>query len=68
MSSRICHIPMATKKCVDVLAFNIVSRTSDADDVSEMAETTDMMIGLKGDKGDKGDGLDYNNDSKKSHL
>ena len=41
------------RKCVvDVLAFNIVPKTSDADDVTEMAKTTDIMIGLKGDKGD----------------
>jgi len=41
------------QKCVvDVLAFNIVPKTSEADDVSEMAKTTDIMIGLKGDKGD----------------
>lgn len=37
------------RKCVvDVLAFNIVSKTSEADDVSEMAKTTDIMIGLRG--------------------
>ncbi len=41
------------QKCVvDVLAFNIVPKTSEADDVTEMAKTTDIMIGLKGDKGD----------------
>ena len=41
------------RKCVvDVLAFNIVPKTSEADDVTEMAKTTDIMIGLKGDKGD----------------
>ena len=46
------------QKCVvDVLAFNIVPKTSEADDVTEMAKTTDIMIGLKGDKGDKGDPL-----------
>jgi len=46
------------RKCVvDVLAFNIVPKTSEADDVSEMAKTTDIMIGLKGDKGDTGIGL-----------
>jgi hypothetical protein len=40
------------RKCVvDVLAFNIVPKTSEADDVTEMAKTTDIMIGLKGDKG-----------------
>ena len=37
------------RKCVvDVLAFNIVPKTSEADDVSEMAKTTDIMIGLRG--------------------
>ena len=37
------------QKCVvDVLAFNIVPKTSEADDVSEMAKTTDIMIGLRG--------------------
>jgi hypothetical protein len=37
------------QKCVvDVLAFNIVPKTSEADDVSEMAKTTDIMIGLNG--------------------
>src|SRR5690554_2732520 len=41
------------QKCVvDVLAFNIVPKTSEADDITEMAKTTDIMIGLKGDKGD----------------
>jgi hypothetical protein len=40
------------RKCVvDVLAFNIVPKTSEADDITEMAKTTDIMIGLKGDKG-----------------
>jgi GAF domain-containing protein len=40
------------QKCVvDVLAFNIVPKTSEADDITEMAKTTDIMIGLKGDKG-----------------
>ena len=40
------------RKCVvDVLAFNIVPKTSEADDVTEMAKTTDIMIGLKGDTG-----------------
>ena len=37
------------QKCVvDVLAFNIVPKTSEADDVTEMAKTTDIMIGLNG--------------------
>jgi hypothetical protein len=37
------------QKCVvDVLAFNIVPKTSEADDVTEMAKTTDIMIGLQG--------------------
>src|SRR5690554_4450134 len=41
------------RKCVvDILAFNIVPKTSEADDITEMAKTTDIMIGLKGDKGD----------------
>ena len=37
------------QKCVvDVLAFNIVPKTSEADDLTEMAKTTDIMIGLSG--------------------
>jgi hypothetical protein len=37
------------QKCVvDVLAFNIVPKTSEADDITEMAKTTDIMIGLNG--------------------
>lgn len=37
------------QKCVvDVLAFNIVPKTSEADDVTEMAKTTDIMIGFFG--------------------
>jgi hypothetical protein len=37
------------RKCVvDVLAFNIVPKTSEADDVTEMAKTTDIMIGFFG--------------------
>ena len=37
------------RKCVvDVLAFNIVPKTCEADDLTEMAKTTDIMIGLRG--------------------
>jgi hypothetical protein len=37
------------QKCVvDILAFNIVPKTSEADDITEMAKTTDIMIGLQG--------------------
>ena len=37
------------RKCVvDVLAFNIVPKTSEADDLTEVTETTDIMIGFFG--------------------
>jgi hypothetical protein len=37
------------RKCVvDVLAFNIVAKTSEADDLTEIAKTTDIMIGFYG--------------------
>jgi hypothetical protein len=37
------------RKCVvDVLAFNIVPKTSEADDLTEIAKTTDIMIGFFG--------------------
>jgi hypothetical protein len=37
------------RKCVvDVLAFNIVAKTSEADDLTEVSKTTDIMIGFFG--------------------
>ena len=37
------------RKCVvDVLAFNIVPKTSEADDLTEVSKTTDIMIGFFG--------------------
>lgn len=37
------------RKCVvDVLAFNIVPKTSEADDLTEVTKTTDIMIGFFG--------------------
>ena len=37
---------------IDIEAFKIVSRTSEASDSSDFAVTSDMAIGFKGDKGD----------------